>query len=1496
EAALRASPSVKDTVVVVREDIPGDKRLVAYLTSKDSSGLSADVLRAHLKQRLPEYMVPSSFVVLEALPLNSNGKVDRKSLPAPEAPSSASSFVAPRTPVEETLANLFASVLHLDRVGIHDDFFALGGHSLLATQVVSRIRSDLRVELPLRALFEAPTVAALALRIDSLPGARVHVLEPTSRESKLALSFAQQRLWLIDQLQPGSASYNLSIALRLHGSVNVEALRHTFEALTERHESLRTTFAEHHGEPVQHIHPPSRWVLPITNLSALPDPEREAEARRLAENEAWQPFNLAKGPLLRTALLRLGEEHHVLLLTMHHIVSDGWSMGILVREIAALYAALNTGTTPNLPPLPVQYADFATRQRQWLQGEALEAQLGYWKDQLAGAPSVLELPTDRPRPAVQSQRGARVTLYLGTALSDALKALAQREGVTPFMLLLAAFQTLLARYTAQDDISVGSPIAGRTQAETEGLIGFFINTLVLRARMTPDLTFKELLAQVRATTLSAYEHQHVPFEKLVEVLQPARDLSRSPLFQVMFALQNAPIEALRVPGLSFQTIELGAESHFAKFDLSLVLQESAKGFAGTLDYSTDLFDEATVQGLVRHLTVLLEGITARPEARLSSLPLLTADERHQLIVTWNDTRADFPSEASIQQLITEQARRAPESLALAYEQDTVTYAQLDARANQLAHYLRTLGVGPEVRVALCLERSPDLIVGMLGILKAGGAFVPLDPAYPLERLDYMRRDSGAPLLLTQGTLVQGLRDAEGLTVVQLDDIRAHVATLPTTAPETGLSPLNLAYVIYTSGSTGQPKGTLLHHRGLVNTSQQTQRMHGHAPGSRVLQYAAASFDASIFEVFGVLVAGATLVLAPRERLLPDEPLRKLLVEQRITAVTLTPTVLGQLGTEGLEGLTALASGGEALNLELARRWKPGRTLINAYGPTENTVATTFSYVDDNATRLTIGKPWANVQTYVLDASLGPVPVGVAGELYVAGVGLARGYLGRPALTAASFIPNPFSAEPGARMYRTGDRVRWLANGELEYLGRIDFQVKLRGFRIELGEIESALRKHAAVKDAVVIAREDGGDKRLVAYVVLQPEHTVETSDLKAHLREALPEHMVPGALMLLDALPMNASGKVDRKALPEPTAAALSTRNHVAPRDELEMQLARVWEEMLGIRPVGVRTSFFELGGHSLLAVRMVAALRERIGRTLPLAALFQQPTIEQLARILREEAPAWTPLVTLERGEPGQRPLFLVHPVGGNVLPYGELARKLGPGFPVYGLQARGLEGQPTTETIEEMAELYIEAIRGAQPHGPYRLGGWSLGGVVAYEMARRLQALGETVELLAMMDSHVPALAKASEAAASLAPDVLVRLSFAHTAANAFGGELPVSDEALERMDDDAMLAQLLQAGLAAHILDARTGPAQLRALFTVYRANMLAMDHYAPQAYAGRVLLLSAKQEENSTVPRHRGWAELVTGLEVVSVAGPHAQLMQEPHVDEVAARLREALGAA
>ncbi|MDQ1592735.1 MAG: hypothetical protein QOG71_3362 [Pyrinomonadaceae bacterium] len=1217
--------------------------------ARDAARKLVPQLRAFLQERLPEYMLPSAFVMLDALPLTSHGKIDYRALPAPDGSRDASqqTFVRARNEDEETVAAIFSEVLNLTQVGALDNFFELGGHSLLATQVISRVREKFRVELPVRALFESPTVAALAEtvashRFEGGDASSPVALSAVARDGEaLPLSFAQQRLWFLDQYEPESAAYNIPAAVRLSGALDMPALERTFDEVVRRHESLRTSFAVADGEARQEIAPSLTMKLHVVDLRATPEHEREATVQRMALDEALRPFDLSTVPLLRARLLQLGEREHVLLLTMHHIVSDGWSMAVLIREVATLYEAFSHNLPSPLAELSVQYADFAHWQRRWLQGEVLERQLAYWTRQLAGMPAALELPADHPRPAVQSYRGATRHFALPPNLSDALQARAASEGVTLFMLLLAAFQTLLHRYTGQEDISVGSPIANRNRAETESLIGFFVNTLVMRADLSGDPTFSELLGRVREVALAAYTHQDLPFERLVGELQPERRTSHSPLFQVLFVLQNAPMPALELPGLTLTPII--ADTGIAKFDLTLSLEETPHGLKGSFGYNTDLFEPPTIERMAGHFRTLLEGIAAHPARRLSELPLLTERETRQLLDEWNDTAAAYPRDVCFHELFERQVEQTPAAPALVFEDETLTYAELNTRANKLARHLRRLGVGADALVGICVERSIEMVIGLVGILKAGAGYVPLDPSHPKERLAFMLEDTRAPVLLTESRLLESL-PAHKAQVVCLDADRQAIAQESGNNLDLETDARQLAYVIYTSGSTGKAKGVLIEQRRLVNYVYGVLERLRLAPDAAYAWVQPLTVDSSVTAIFPPLVMGGTLHLLSRERTASAEAMSDYFTRHRIDCLKIAPSHLAALQAaaarpEQLLPRRTLVLGGEVSHWAYVRELQAMPSsceLFNHYGPTETTVGvTTYRIKRDGASEthdapetaaatVPIGRPLANTQAYILDHHLRPVPAGIPGELFIGGDCLARGYLNRPELTAEMFIPDSFGAQAGARLYRTGDLVRYLEGGAIEFLGRLDHQVKIRGFRIELGEIEAALAEHPSIREALVLTYDDGGgngsdggNKRLVAYAVAEAGQATAPAELRGFLKKKLPEYMIPAAFVMLDALPLTPHGKFDRRALPAPTFARdEAAETFVAPRTPVEHRLAEIWRQVLGVGSVGVDDNFFELGGDSILSIQIIARANQAGLRLTP-KQLFQYQTITGLASVV---------------------------------------------------------------------------------------------------------------------------------------------------------------------------------------------------------------------------------------------------------------------------------------
>lgn len=1221
ESVLSHHEDVRDAVVLAKEDANGQKTLVAYVVPIAGHTIDESQLQAFVRDQLPDYMTPSIIVNLESFPLTSSGKVDRRALPEPDMEAFAQSreYVAPRNETETQLAAIWQDILSLERPGVTDSFFDLGGHSLMATQLVSRIRDSFGVELPLRDIFETPTIANQALLVEQARLREQSVappIEKADRAGDIPLSFSQKRLWFLDQLAPNNAFYNIPGAMKLTGDLNLDAFAQSIQEITRRHEALRTTFSATKGKPRQIIHDDFYGDIEEIDLSDEPEEEKENRAKQMATEEAQKPFDLEHGPLFRIKLLKLHDKEHVVIFNMHHTIADGWSVGVLVSEFARLYNAFSQGQPSPLDELPIQYADYAVWQQNWLQGEVLEKQLDFWKENIGVNPPALELPTDRPRPVMQTFVGDSVRSILPKSLADRLNRFCQKEGVTPFMFLLAVFQTMLYRYSGQDDILVGSPIANRTNSDTEKLIGFFVNTLVFKSDFSDNPDFRTLLRTLRETTLDAYAHQDVPFESLVEALQPEREMSHSPLFQVAFILQNAPMKPQQLPNLTISPVE--ADSKTAKYDLTLNTAETDDGLFCHFEYNTDLFYRSTVERMFGHFQIMLQAVLRNPNQRVSELPLMSDDELERSISEWNNTDVDYPDHHTVHQLFEEWANKQPDAQAARYGDEFYSYAELNQRANQLAHYLIEKGVGVDSIVGISLERSLHVPVAMLGILKAGAAFLNIDPTYPDDRKAYMIDDSAVSVILTQKNIAETLPH-NSATVLSLDSEWDQIAVKSTETPNVHVDAENLSYVIYTSGSTGKPKGTLLPHRGLCNLHRAQRAAFNIEPTHRVLQFAPLSFDASVWETVMGLLNGACMVYTSQESLTTGQGLRDVINEQKVNVVTLPPSVLSVVPRDELPSLKTIVTAGEACSLELVKQWGEGRQYVNAYGPTETTVCASYYETSPDDTKAPpIGTALQNFQLYILDKNWSPVPIGVPGELCVGGVGLARGYLHRPDLTADKFIPNPFKGE-GERLYRTGDLVKYLPDGNVEFLGRIDHQVKVRGFRIELGEIEAVISKQTGVTDVIVLVREDSpGDQRIVAYVVSDQE--ISVADLKSSCRADLPEYMIPSAFVVMDEFPLTPSQKIDRRALPKPELSRDDMASEfVAPRNEAEEKLAAIVSELLKVDHVGIHDSFFELGGHSLLATQFISELMDTFDVEIPLITVFEKPTIAELAQAIED-------------------------------------------------------------------------------------------------------------------------------------------------------------------------------------------------------------------------------------------------------------------------------------
>jgi amino acid adenylation domain-containing protein len=1957
EAQLSRYPQIKEAVVIAREDNPGDKRLVAYLTlatdghTDSTSAPGIEELRTHLSTVLPEYMVPSAFVMLDTLPLTPNGKLDRKALPAPDQSAvQTQEYEVPQGAVEERLAAIWQDILHLERVGRHDNFFDLGGHSLLAVQAIARIRQTMGRDLALRDLFDYPSLQDLAQRIQLTDSSTLVPIERADRSKTLPLSWAQQRLWFIDQLEGAGAAYHILGALKLQGPLDRSALQATLDSIVVRHEVLRTTFKSIDGTPEQVIAQEASFALQFIDLSVLPQDEREAEVNRHAAEEAQMPFDLNTGPLIRGRLIRFADDDHMLFVAMHHIISDGWSIGVLIREVAALYAAYRQGHSNPLPPLAIQYADYAQWQRSWLVGETLQGQLDYWKQQLAGAPSLLELPTDRPRPPVQSNRGETLQFSVGVATTAALQALGQRYGATLFMTLSAVLSVLLSRYAGQDDVCIGTPIANRIRGELEALIGFFINTLVLRTRIDGNVSFEQLLQQMRDNALDAYAHQDIPFEQVVEALKPQRQAAYTPLFQVMLLLQNMPMQAMQLPDMALQPMPIN--NSVAKYDLTLYVTETSGELHCVLEYNTDLFDASTVAGIARRYIGLLEAVVADPCSRVddlsptnevinlppvivtsdtqenlplsfhqermwfvdtfeagtlyessptyhnipmllelqvpvdiavleralctiagrhpmlrtriftehaqgwqciddvAALPLdvldcegddlvecalqesgkpfvfgrdrlvravllrhcsgqmvlnitahhivadrlsmqhiahelaeicaadidgrvlvlpalpvhyidymqwqrtllnthaqellfywryqlrgrlqaielpfnrprpgvhtftmaryefaldenlmrrLTAlaaaeetplfdvvysgfhsllrhysgheeivvgtgvsgrsqpllegavgpfanllvlrnysssgmtfrellaqvastrasalhyqemqfdqlvlhlnpekdmsrtalfdtlfnfdsdhcehfeagnfkanlletnvgygkndlhlyvhrdgdgfagklvyngdlfdhwyvvqmmrhfvnllnvmcndvsqtvddarlldehDERQQ-IETWNDTDTGYPQHHTVSQMFEQQAERTSERVAVCWNDVTLSYRDLNERANRLAHYLLQRGVTPGSFVALFFERSIDVIVTILAVMKAGAAYVPIDPGYPDERIAHMLLDSGSRHLITtraQSLLLSALPQIQVTMILTDGEVEEISSQLSSNLPNV-VSPDDIVYVIYTSGSTGLPKGALLEHRNVVRLLHNDRMPFSFGVEDVWSMFHSYTFDFSVWEMYGALLYGGRLVIV-------DDDVRKdpvlfadLLVREGVTVLNQTPPAFYVLAAEllqrperDLSSLRYVVFGGDSLHPEKLQGFHdawPKVELINMFGITETCVHVTFKRIgieEIDCGLSNVGVPIPTTTVYLFDEQQRLVPVGVPGEIYVGGLGVGRGYMSREDLTRARFIENPYRT--GERLYRSGDLGKFLANGELVHMGRIDNQIKLRGFRIELGEIEATLLKHSQVQEAIVVAHNDADSStQLVAYIVCRGEPPLVGPMLRNHLQQSLPEYMFPSAFVILDMLPLTPNGKVDRKALHAPDQSAVQTQQYEAPEGEIEETLAAIWQDILHLERVGRQDNFFDLGGHSLLAVQAIARTRQVMRRDLTLRDLFEYPTIEQLAvpLLLRGNQTRTSnnnPVPLRSNGN--LSPLFLVHEVSGDVMHYVPLARQMKIGIPIYGLQVASFNSTDYPQTsVEEMASQYVEAIRRVQPHGPYRLAGWSSGGVIAYEMASQLIGEDESVEFVGMIDTQMPrAVIESIEL-----DDISLFLAYVRSEKLMIDGSDLIELKAERELD--FVVDRCKQIGVFPTEVTIEEVQRRIQVMRTLARAN----SSYCPQPLHIRITLFTSDEFHGSD--QSRGWAEIVgERLNLKRIGGTHRSIMRSPCVQILANEIVEVM---
>jgi amino acid adenylation domain-containing protein len=1502
EAALTGLPNVKECVVVDGPDSSGNKILIAYVVFLDNEKTSIDDVRVSLRRTLPDYMVPSIFMPLPALPRLINGKIDRKSLPQQSGlrPVLSTERVAPRTDAERMVAGLWDEVLGTKGIGVRDNFFEVGGHSLLATQVCLRVRKAFGVDLALQDFFAMPTIEQLADRLDSATvGGKARDEGPPilriERGNRLPLSAAQQRLWFLHQMDPASPAYNIIHAFRITGPLEVSALQRAFDGLVKRHEILRTVFSVVDGVPYVAIGP----AVSVALQTVVHEPggtwHTLETVSQFTSVEAPKPFDIERGPLMRIFLFSLAPSEHVCTVVIHHLITDGWSMGVMMNDVGTLYACEKAGAPSTLEQLPVQYVDFAQWQRRCLASPEMAVQMDYWRVKLGGELPLLQLPLDFNRPMTLSHHGSEVVFSVPREVVVGLARLNQQQGVTMFMTLLSGFAVLLNRYTGQEDLVVGSPIANRRQVELEDLIGLFANTLAWRMNVDQSQTFIDLLRQVRETSLEAYRHQDVQFEELVRTLNLPRDVGHNPVFQTMFAFQNYPMLPVETGGLSLSPVWVGRGA--TQFDLAFFLEENDGGIEGVIEYSTELFNRSTIERFASQFVKLLAAIAQRPAATIHEYSILTEEEERKILETWNSTTGTFPENLCINDLIVNQAKKTPDAIAVESEGRAMSYRQLDERSNQLANLLRSKGAAAETLVGVLLDRSVDIAVAELAVLKAGAAYVPLDPNYPSERLSFMLEDASIGIVITQSSLSAVLPGKAG-HVVFLDVIGDQPMALDNSPLHRMSGPDNAAYVIFTSGSTGKPKGVVIRHRSLVNFAVSMAREPGMSANDAVLAITTISFDIAVLELLAPLTVGARCVIASREAAGDGRQLAALIDSSKITLMQGTPSTWRLLiagGWAGTPGLKALC-GGEAFPRDLLKELlsKAG-SVWNMYGPTETTVWSTCCRLTDATALIGIGKPIANTRVYVLDKYKHPAPVGVPGELYIGGLGVARGYLNRPDLTGQRFGDDPFGSFPPSRMYATGDLARWRDDGTLECLGRIDTQVKVRGYRIELGEIESVAKRHPLVIDAVaVIATASVGDVRLAIYFVAKKESPLSTADLRDHLRRSLPEYMIPQHFMKIDAVPLTPAGKVDRKHLPSPIGAGESAKGFIAPRSDIESMLAQIWHDVLGTKQVSINDNFFEVGGHSLLAVRLFSKIEQATGLNLPLATLFSSPTIEALAVTINElmsikRAPSqkdlsldldhgkknWTYIVPI-KPDGNRPPFFCVHGVGGNVLNYNVFTPFFDPDQPFYGIQCKGIDGFSTPfGDVRSMATAYVAELRQVRPRGPYFLGGGSMGGLVAFEMAQQLMKIGESVPLLVMFDSLYPRLIEdivPINLKGQKRPDGFIKQLIWEW------GELK------ERVDNSIKVSQR-----AFFKLRGIPVPHDLRYWY-IERRNLAIAKLYFAEPYTGLITMFRATLNLACSDP-YRGWKDVaVGGMRFFDFACDHDHMVE---LEALARKLNEVL---
>ena len=1513
ESAIALFDHIKDNVVIVREDTPGDKKLVAYILLKEAGEPDLAELRKFLVAKLPEYMVPVTFVKMEKFPVTLNGKVDRKVLPVPDETvnQGSTNYVAPDSEIEKELTSIWSEVLKIENIGITDNFFELGGNSLVAAMLITRINKIYNIRLPIRLLFKKQTIREIAKELESpkpltdAASASKQIIPHLDNSSNVSpASPGQKRLWFLENFEPGGRAYNMPFDYRISGKLDESVLEKSIGLLIKRHESLRTVISGSDGEPFQKVLEYQPFRLTVENLEHLSEEEKIVVAEQHSVENEMHIFDLAAGPLFICKLLRINPTEWILLMNMHHSVTDGWSMRILFEELGVIYTALNQQKEVTLPIVPITYSDFAIWQNEWLKGNECKKQLDFWVNELKGAPELLQLPMDFQRPQHQTYDGDEVQFTIGEETTKQLQSFSQQNNGSLFVTLLSIFNLLISRYTSQEEFVIGIPISGRIYQEQESLVGMVINNFPIRVTPLENMTFPEMFEMCMRKFYQAYDNQILPIDRIVEELKVTRTTNISPLFQVMFNLLDMFDEEISLDGSKMEMID--KRRHIAQFDLSLHIYETGKRLNCVLEYNTNLFKRSRIERMSGHFLELVKSLMINPDQKIRKIQLLTQNEKQLILGDWNATTVEFPKEKCIHQLFEEQVVKTPAVVAVRDDQREVTYTELNEKANKLARYLHDSGAEEGSLISICMERGTDLLVALLAVLKAGCTYIPLDPIYPKDRLALILEDGNPALMITEKKLLESLPKT-GTKNIFIEETEAY-QDYPDENTSYSVTPKTVAYLIYTSGSTGKPKGVQIEHYSLVNFLASMAKKPGITSDDVMLAVTTISFDIAGLELYLPILCGATIFVASQETSMNPDLLIQKIEECQATILQATPVTFRMLNSADWGGSKKLKilCGGEAMPKELAYDLirKCGE-LWNMYGPTETTIWSTVEKVEvdenDKTGYVNLGKPVDNTFIYILNTEFQPVPIGYPGELFIGGDGLARGYFNLPAMTKEKFLPDPFSDLPGARMYRTGDLVQQTESGKIEFLNRVDSQVKIRGFRIELGEIESALAQYETAGDNVVIVREDTpGDKKLVAYIIKKENQETDIAELRQFLKTKIPDYMVPSAFVFIDQFPLTPNGKIDRKVLPSPLEAAPGqTKTYVEPQTEMERKLARIWSDILKIKRIGTDENFFEIGGHSMIAVTLMVKIEKELGIRLPLAILFDHNTIHDMAEFLDKKVGPikWGSLVPI-RSKGSKKPLYLVHGAGLNLLLYTTIVAHLDPDQPVFGLQAKGLDGvDEPIDTIEGIAAYYNSEILAVDKSGSYALAGFSMGGQLAYEMARQLLEAGKKVNFLGVFDTvsenvsdlHIPVFERYYLRTDRLFHQIIWTIgTFLKKPLNKKFEFVALKWKSLKQKitkDDYKIKPEGVSVGKQSELP---------KYLHKVHRANYLAMEKYILPPYPGKLTLFRAtNQTFYIKDPIKYGWDEYVNEMIILDIPGEHSTIFAPPNDELFAKELQKCL---